>query len=353
MAAARISVVIVTWNSVGELRRTLPALVPQLRDGDELIVADNGSEDGTPGLVAELAPQARIVPIGANRGFAAAANGGAQAASGDLLVILNPDASPQPGFREAIVRPWIEERGWAAWMPLVTAKNGREVNTAGNPVHFTGFAWAGAHGTSPSTIEAGEVATVSGACLAIPLERYRGLGGLPNEFFLYHEDIDISLRLRLEGATLGIEPAAVVDHEYEFGGAAKLRWLERNRWATVLRTYPTPLLLLVAPALLLTEIALIPISIAGGWAGQKLLADLDGLRRLPRNLRARREVQGRRTVGAADFATWLSAELDSPFFGRAGQSRAIRFLLRAYWRLVRALLGSPTSAASSGGPRPR
>jgi len=335
----RLSVVIVSWNSVPALRTTLPPLVEQLHDGDELIVADNGSRDGTPGLVAELAPQARIVQMGANTGFAAAANAGAAAAAGNLLLLLNPDARPLPGFREAIVRPYEETRGWAAWMGLVATNEAREVNTAGNPVHFTGLAWAGDHGKPLGAIEPHEVTTLSGACLALQLETFHRMGGLPEPFFLYHEDVDLSIRLRLEGETLGIEPAAVVDHEYEFGGPAKMRWLERNRWALVLRTYPGSLLALLAPALLLTELALIGVSISGGWGREKLLADLAGLRRLPWALRTRREIQRRRSISAADFAALLTPDLDSPYFGRAGRSRVLRLMLRAYWRVVRMLLG--------------
>ena len=338
MTEPRLSVVIVTWNSVGELGRTLPPLVEQLREGDELIVADNDSSDGTPGLVADLAPAARVIPMGANRGFGAAANEGAKAAGGDLLLLLNPDATPQPGFRDAIARPWAEEREWGAWMGLVTQNGGREVNTAGNPVHFTGFAWAGDHGGDPSSVSAGEVPTVSGACLAIPLETFRRLEGFPARYFLYHEDVDLSLRLRLEGETLGIEPAAVVDHEYEFEGAQKMRWLEVNRSSVIVRTYPLSVFLLALPALFLTELALIPISVAGGWGRQKLRAQFDRWRRLTWNLRTRREIQANRTISAGEFAAVLTADLDSPFFGRAGSSRVIRGALRAYWRIVRALL---------------
>ena len=118
----------------------------------------------------------------------------------------------------------------------------------------------------PAGIEPQEVAAASGACLAIPLRRWRELGGFPAPFFLYHEDIDLSMRLRLAGGRVGIEPAAVVDHDYEFAGRAeKWRWLERNRWAFLIRVYPARLLVLLAPALLLTELALIPVALAGGW----------------------------------------------------------------------------------------
>jgi hypothetical protein len=67
----------------------------------------------------------------------------------------------------------------------------------------------------------------------------------------------------------------------------------------------------------------------------------------------RREIQRARAISAADFAALLTPDLDSPFFGPAARSRLPRFGLRAYWRVVRALLGRTTSAASSGGPEPR
>jgi GT2 family glycosyltransferase len=349
----RLSVVIVTWNSAAALRSTLPPLVEQLREGDELIVVDNDSADGTPDVVAELAPAARLLQTGANTGFGAAANRGAAAAGAELLLLLNPDARPLPGFRDAIARPLSEGRGWGAWMGLVATNEGREVNTAGNPVHFTGLAWAGDHGRPLRSIRAQEVTSLSGACMALPLQTFHRLGGFPDHFFLYQEDVDLSIRLRLEGEAVGVEPDAVVDHEYEFEGPAKMRWLERNRWSFVLRTYPGALLALLAPALLLTELALIPISIAGGWGGQKLRANLDGLRRLPWALRTRREIQRRRSISAADFAALLTPDLDSPYFGRVGRSRPLRSLLRAYWRVVRALLGRPTAAGGSGAPAPR
>jgi GT2 family glycosyltransferase len=335
-----LSVLIVAWNSREELGRTLPALLPELSEGDELIVVDNDSRDGTPEAVAELAPAARLVQTGRNAGFAAGCNIGAAQARGDLLVILNPDAAPLPGWGDAIRRPWMDKRGWAAWQALVAYEGATRINSAGNPVHFTGIVWAGGHGRPIAEAPpAGEVPCLSGACLAIPRRTWEEVGGFPERFFLYHEDVDLSLRLRLRGGALGIEPAAVVDHDYEFGAREhKWRWLERNRWAFLMRAYPAPLLILVAPALLATELALIPVSIAGGWGKQKLAATADVIRWLPRLLRERRRVQATRTVSAAEFASWLTADLDSPFIGPAARSAPVRLALRTYWRAVRFLL---------------
>jgi GT2 family glycosyltransferase len=329
------------------VRRSLPALTEQLRDGDELIVVDNGSGDGTAALVDELVPEARLIEAGSNLGFAAGCNLGADAAECELLVLLNPDAIPAPGWRDAIERPASDGRDWAAWMALVTAEDGRVVNTSGGVVHFTGIAWAGNAGEPAERAAAAgphEVAFASGACLAIRRDTWREQGGFPESFFLYQEDVDLSLRLRLVGGRLGIEPGAVVDHDYDFDkGAAKWRYLERNRWAMLLRTYPAALLVLIAPALLVTEVALLFVSLAGGWGGQKLRAAGETLAALPRLLRERREIQSRRAIGAAQFADSLTADLSSPHLGRAGGSAPMRWALRAYWSLVRALLGAGRS----------
>jgi GT2 family glycosyltransferase len=341
------SVVIVTFNSRGALGSTLPPLVEQLRDGDELTVVDNGSEDGTAAAARSLAPDATVIETGENLGFAAACNRGAEAATAELLCLLNPDAVPSPGWREAIELPLGDGRDWAAWQALVTADGGTTINTRGGVVHFTGIAWAGDAGKRIEDLPASESLAieepgfVSGACLAIPRATFVEAGELPERFFLYHEDVDLSLRLRLAGGTLGVEPAARVDHDYEFDkGAAKWRYLERNRWATLIRTYPGALLFLLMPALLATELALVAVALRGGWLGQKLLAWFDTWRGAPSLIGERRAIQARRTVKTGEFAAGFTAELDSAYLGAAGRSRVLGALLRAYWAVVCRLLGA-------------
>ncbi len=351
-----LSVVIVTHDHREAVGTALPALAAQLHDGDQLIVVDNASCDGTVDAVRAAAPDAVVVESGANLGFAAGCNRGAFAAAGDLLCFLNPDAVPAPGFREAIERPLADRRGWAAWQGLITAKGGTVVNTRGGVVHFTGIAWAGGAGEplpadgDPRASSAGpdEPGFVSGACLAIPRARFEQAGGFAEEFFMYHEDVDLSLRLRLGGDRLGVEPAARVEHDYEFAkGPAKWRRLERNRWAMLIRTYPTALLILLTPALAATELALVPASAAGGWFGQKLLAWADVMRAVPRLLRERHVIQGTRIIGAVEFAGSLTPDLDSSYLGAAGRSRVLRAALRAYWSLVLALLRASPSGGGS------
>jgi hypothetical protein len=336
-----LSVVIVSYESAASIAATLQAVEAQSIPGDELIVVDNASSDGTADAAVHAAPGATVIRSTHNEGFASGCNRGAQDAHGDLLLFLNQDALAASGFREAIARPWAEQPGWPAWMGLVTSGDGKRINSAGNRVHFTGVSWAGQEGEPIAAAPAAprEVVSLSGACLAVRREAWVRLGGFPPESFMYFEDTDLSLRLRLEGGRVGIEPRARVDHDYEFAkGALKWRLLERNRWATLLRTYPGPLLALVAPALLATEIALFFISIVAGWGGQKLLANFDVLRSLPRLARERSQIQSRRQIGAREFAGALTADLDSPHLGRAARSRLLRLGMRLYWRIALALL---------------
>ncbi len=121
-------------------------------------------------------------------------------------------------------------------------RGGTRINTAGNVVHFTGIAWAGGAGRPRGEAPRvpGEVAFPSGACLAIPRETFardrrlqRALLPLPRG----HRPRASAAARRPRSC--GIEPRAICDHDYEFDkGAAKWRYLERNRWATIIRDLP-------------------------------------------------------------------------------------------------------------------
>ena len=343
---AALAVVIVTYDSASDLERALPAVLDQLGEDDELVVVDNSAGGATAAAARRLAPGARVVEAGANLGFAAGCNTGARASAAPLLLFLNPDAVPGPGCLERLRRAGATNPGWGAWQALVTLPDGERLNTSGGVTHFLGMGWAGQHGqpVSAAPAEPVEVSFASGAALVVRRSAWQSLGGFDEQYFMYGEDLDLSLRLWLGGWGVGLVPAARVAHDYEFDkGARKWFLLERNRALTVLGDYPRALLVLLAPALAAFELASLAVAARGGWLGEKVRAQLWVAMHLPALLARRRRVQRSRRVPAQALARRLGATLDSEFLGPAARLRPLAVLQRAYWRGVLgalAVLGS-------------
>jgi N-acetylglucosaminyl-diphospho-decaprenol L-rhamnosyltransferase len=338
----RVAVVIVTHQSAAHVGETLAALAGQLAEDDELIVVDNGSRDGTTAVVRRLAPQAQVLEQERNLGFAGACNAGASASAAPLLLFLNPDAVPAPGCLEHLRNTAAERPDWGAWQALVTMEGGRSINTSGGITHFLGMGWAGQCGEpiAAAPPAPAEVSFASGAALMVRRDAWQRTGGFDERYFMYGEDVDISLRLRLAGYEVGIAPAARVEHDYEFGkGGAKWYRLERNRWWTVLSDYPTAVLAVLAPALALAELGLLAVAWRGGWLRAKLRAQAAVARELPAIRRRRQDVQRLRAINTAGFAEHLSASLESPYLRAVAGVAPLAAAQRTYWSVARRLLG--------------
>jgi N-acetylglucosaminyl-diphospho-decaprenol L-rhamnosyltransferase len=331
------AVVVVTHNSEGRLGALADSLSAQLQDRDELVFVDNASSDGTVALARGVGGRARVIEAGVNRGFAAGARLGAQATAAPLLFFVNPDTVLCDGALEQLRAVAAGHPGWAAWQPAVMLPDGR-INTAGGVVHYLGMGWAGRCGRDADELPARpyEAAFASGAALVVRREDWQALGGLRDDYFLYGEDLDFGLRLWLAGRGVGVEPRARVIHDYAFDkGAQKWYLLERNRWRTLLATYPPTLLAALGPALAAAELAIMVLAARDGWLAAKLRAQLATAVGVPRALARRRQVQASRRIGAAAFAERLSAGLDSPNLALPAPLAAVS---KAYWRLTRLLV---------------
>ncbi len=107
MGAPELSIVIVNWNTRDLLARCLDSINLHYPGGDvEVIVVDNASTDGSAEMVSAHYSQVRLLANADNRGYAAGNNQGVKEATGDHLLLLNPDTEVGPGSLNAALQCW-------------------------------------------------------------------------------------------------------------------------------------------------------------------------------------------------------------------------------------------------------
>lgn len=265
-----VSVVIVTHNSEAHIKKSLECLLRDQAGPEEIIVIDNSSTDNTIAIVEEMGIQPVILEE--NLGFAYGCNYGAPLARNEIIAFLNPDTEPVAGWLPPLLKV-IQKSEIGAAMPIMdlTHSPGHWF-TSGSALTYLGFAWSTHTGEKISTnLVEQEVPFPSGAAFVIRSSIFQHLGGFRYEYFLYMEDVDLGWRLRLMGLKSAQVPESRVSHDYQYDRhERKMFYLERNRLRMVLANYRPLTLVLLAPALLAAELAVIVISIRHGWIDQKL-----------------------------------------------------------------------------------
>jgi GT2 family glycosyltransferase len=259
--ARQTSVVVVAYES-GDFLRDCIASILQTHPEVEIVVVDNASTDGSVEHVRADFPTVQIVRCERNGGFGAGNNRGVAASRGAYLVFLNPDAVVVSGWLEVLVRPLVEDATIGFVTPKVLLRGDVErINVAGLDVHLSGISMCRGLGLDRTALaEVQEVAAISGVATAVRREVFEAVGGFDEEFFLYVEDVDISVRAWFGGYRCLYVPHAVVSHNYEFTmDEHKTFYVERGRYLMLLKTFSWRTLLGLAPALFLAEM------ITWGW----------------------------------------------------------------------------------------
>ncbi len=223
-----VSVVVVSFNTREMLRDCLRTL--KARAGDvthEIIVVDNASGDGSPDMIDDEFPEARLIRSDRNLGFAGANNRGFELARGRYVVLLNSDAFVEEGALPLSVRKMDEQ-------PRVGLASGRLVGRDGSLqpsarmfpsvtnelLTLSGLGDRYPHSrffgrmdrTWADPMEAAEVDWVPGAYSIIRREALQRIGYFDRRFFLYYEEVDLCLRIKEAGYELWYWPDIVVVH---------------------------------------------------------------------------------------------------------------------------------------------
>ena len=306
---------------------------------DEILLVNNGPV-GPEIVRAQAMERVRLVPSEGNLGFGGGCDAAAAVATGDVLVFLNPDTVVEPGAIGALAALARDPEVGIASARLRLRHDSELLNSAGGAVHVSGLGWAtGMRTPADRIIDVQDVPAASGAAMAMRRRLFEELGGFRAEYFLYHEDVELSWRTRLHGFAVQVTPKADVLHDYEFGrNAQKFAHIERNRLQFVLTSYSTRLLVLVSPALLAYEAAVTVHAARQGWLGGKVRGWGWCWRHRALLRRRRRETSALRVVPDSEMADWLTSSIsDTPIPMPAWVGRA-NVVLGWYWSLVRRFL---------------
>ncbi len=334
-----VTVVVLAYGAEPWVERCVSSILASEAVDVDVVLVDNGC---TTGATARLlgAPGVTVLQPGRNLGFAGGCNAGAAAAAGDVLAFVNADAVVLPTAIARLAAVALRADVGLASGSIRLAMQPALINSVGNPLHFSGISWAGGLGEPAAwhTAEA-EVASASGAGLAVRRELWQELGGFAPEYFAYHEDTELSLRCWQRGLRVLFVPDAVVEHRYEFSRNARKHYLvERNRLLLLLTLFEVRTLVLLMPALILVELCMAALALANGWSGAKVRGWMWILRHWRWWLRRRRFLQSQREVDDAALLPLLTDRL------RIADERApagltqLDAVLRAYWGAVRPLL---------------
>jgi N-acetylglucosaminyl-diphospho-decaprenol L-rhamnosyltransferase len=242
-----IAVVIVTHDTLDELAGCLATVA--LAGGDEVVVVDSGSSDGTADFVRRHHPTVRLLEL-ANVGFARGANAGIRASTAPVVVVSNADVRFAPGSLARLAATLHGDPGLAAVGPgVVYPDGGYQASARTEPSGGTALGHALLGRVLPGNrwtrryrqLDADPAAPrdvdwLSGCALALRRDAVVAVGGFDPGYFLYVEDVDLGARLRGAGWRLRYEPAAQVTHRVGASTRAK-RWRSLRAHARSLDRY--------------------------------------------------------------------------------------------------------------------
>lgn len=222
------AVVILNYNGLSFLKEFLPAVVRYSLSGNTtVIVADNGSTDGSAEWTGSSFPEIKLIRLTQNYGFAGGYNRALQQVEAGYYVLLNSDVEVTEGWLENLTEFMDNHPEAAAVQPKILSYHRRDyfeyAGASGGYIDRFGYAFC--RGRIFGNIEKdngqynniAEVFWTTGACMLVRASAWKECGGFDESYFAHMEEIDLCWRFRSAGYRLYVNPGTAV---YHVGGGA-------------------------------------------------------------------------------------------------------------------------------------
>lgn len=256
----RAAVVILNWNGEEHLRKFLPSVVKNTPAWVDIVVADNGSTDGSLDLLSVDFEMVKVVVLDRNYGFAAGYNRALELIDYDYYILLNSDVEVPSVWCEPLFEALRDNADIGAVSPKILSYNEPSkfeyAGASGGYIDILGYPFCRGRVLKFNEEDRGQyndekdLFWVSGAAFACRAEVFNALGGFDEDFFAHMEEIDLCWRMQLKGYRVRVVPQSVV---YHLGGGTlstdspnKIYLNHRNNLAMLFKCAPTPQRILVA-----------------------------------------------------------------------------------------------------------
>ena len=210
-----LSIVVPSHKRADLLHLCLQSVCRHAPPGTEILVVDDASLEGIVSATARRFDGVRVLRLERHSGFCIAANTGLRAANAAVVELLNDDTEVSSGWAEAALGHF-DDRSIGAVAPLVLCGAGEppRVDSAGDRYFAGGIAGKRGHGQplGPEWLQGGDVFGASASSAFYRRDLVLSLGGFPEHFSAYFEDVDLAFRLHWAGARVRFEPRARVWH---------------------------------------------------------------------------------------------------------------------------------------------
>lgn len=225
-----VGVVVLAYNGGLMLDQALRSVIEQSYPNTVVFVVDNASVDNAVSRASDAYAQMTFIRNETNRGFSGGMNVGiraALAAGADYVWLFNQDAVAESTALERLVAAAEKSPRIGAVSPIIRENKGA-VWFAGGRIRF-GLMRA-VHTTVPRSVSPYRTEFLSGCALMIRQKIFETVGVLDEDYFLYYEDADLSVRIRTAGFDVLVVPTAVVRHLESSleQPAEKAYWLVRS-----------------------------------------------------------------------------------------------------------------------------
>ena len=300
-----VDIIIVNWNGIEHLSVCLTSLINQIYKNKKIIFIDNGSVDQSVEYVKTNFPSIEVISLENNFGFCGGNNVGIRNSESEFIALINNDTEADKYWLYNSIQTLINNPDAGFLASKISRFYEKDlIDSCGDDLFRSGYpekrGWL-----RKFSEEYKSNRWVFSACAGAAIYRRSMLddiGLFDEDYFNYMEDIDLSFRAQLAGYKCIYEPKAIIYHKVGATASqntkARIYWSHRNHWYTIIKNFPSNLLLKYSLDILIADFFVFISSIIQGNIILFFQARMEVIKNLPKLLNKRKKIQEKKKVNS-------------------------------------------------------